>query len=122
MIRRLAPSLLTALALLLAFNIASFAQSQATMTRHTRDAVINGQAALVSHVPGNQQMDLTFQLPLRNEAALRSFLQELRDPSSPNYRHFLTVAEFTRMYGPSENDYEKLTQWAQSNNFKVTLT
>lgn len=122
MIRRLAPSLLTTFALLLAFSIASFAQSQPTMTRHTRDVVVNGQVAKVAHVPGNQQMDLTFQLPLRNEAGLKAFLQELRDPTSPNYRHFLTVAEFTRMYGPSENDYEKLTQWAQSNNFKVTAT
>jgi len=120
MIRRLSLSSPTILALLLALNLASFAQSQATLTRHTRDAVMNGQAALISHLPGNQQMELTFQLPLRNEAALRAFLQEVHDPSSPNYRHFLTVDEFTRMYGPSENDYEKLTQWVQSNNFKVT--
>lgn len=120
MIRRLSLSSFAILALLLALNLASFAQSQATLTRHTRDAVMNGQAALVSRLPGNQQMELTFQLPLRNEAALRAFLQDVNDPSSPSYRHFLTVDEFTRMYGPSENDYEKLTQWAQSNNFKVT--
>ncbi|HKD01737.1 MAG TPA: S53 family peptidase [Terriglobales bacterium] len=120
MIRRLSLSSPTILALLLALNLASFAQSQATLTRHTRDAVMNGQAALISHLPGNQQMELTFQLPPRNEAALRAFLQEVHDPSSPNYRHFLTVDEFTRMYSPSENDYEKLTQWVQSNNFKVT--
>ncbi len=83
---------------------------------------MNGQAALVSRLPGSQSMELTFQLPLRNEDALKSFLQEVHDPSSANYRHFLTVDEFARMYGPSENDYAKLQQWAQSNNFKVTLT
>ncbi len=122
MIRRFSLSLLALLTLVSMMTIASAAQSQSLMTRHTRDAVMNGQAALLSRLPGNQSMELTFQLPLRNEAALRAFLQEVNDPSSPNYRHFLTVDEFTRMYGPSENDYAKLTQWAQSNNFKVTAT
>ncbi len=122
MIRRFSLSLLALLTLLSMMSIAGAAQSQSLMTRHTRDAVMNGQAALVSRVPGNQSMELTFQLPLRNEAALRQFLQDVNDPTNPNYRHFLTVDEFTRMYGPSENDYAKLTQWAESNNFKVTLT
>ena len=121
MIRRFSLSLLTVLALLLALNVASFAQ-QPTLTRHTRDVVMNGQAALVSHLPGNQTMELTFQLPLRNEDALKSFLQDVHNPSSSSYRHFLTVDEFTRMYGPSENDYEQLRQWAEANNFKVTAT
>ena len=120
MIRRLSLPLLTIL-VLVSLSIATFAQTS-LMTRHTRDAVMNGQAALVSRVPGNQSMELTFQLPLRNEAALRQFLQDVNDPTNANYRHFLTVDEFTRMYGPSENDYTKLQQWAESNNFKVTLT
>ena len=75
MIRRLSTSLLTVFALL-SFVAASYAQLQ-PITRHTRDAVMNGQAAMVAHVPGNQQMDLTFQLPLRNESQLRTFLQDI---------------------------------------------
>jgi subtilase family serine protease len=122
MIRRLSLSLLAIFALLSILNIAGWAQSQPVMTHHMRDVVMNGQAALVSRLPGNQSMELTFQLPLRNEDALKAFLQDVRNPSSPNYRHFLTVDEFTRMYGPSDSDYEQLTQWAQSNNFKVTAT
>lgn len=122
MIRRLSLSLVALLTLVSMMTITSAAQSQSLITRHTRDAVMNGQAALVSRVPGNQSMDLTFQLPLRNETELRQFLQDVKNPSSANYRHFLTVEEFTRMYGPSENDYAKLSQWAQSNNFKVTAT
>ncbi len=122
MIRRLSLSLLAVLTLVSMMTIASAAQSQPLMTRHTRDAVMNGQAALVSRVPGNQMMELTFQLPLRNESELRQFLQDVKTPGNPSYGHFLTVEEFTRMYGPSESDYAKLTQWAQANNFKVTQT
>ncbi len=114
--------MLAVVVLVSAFSIAGYAQATPLLTRHTRDVVMNGQAASIGRVPANQSMDLTFQLPLRNESQLRTFLQELHDPASPNYRHFLTVDEFTRMYGPSENDYEKLSQWAQSNNFKVTGT
>jgi kumamolisin len=121
MIRKFRTPLLTMFALLLAFSLAGFAQ-QSTLTRHTRDVVANQQTAMVGHMPAGQSMELTFQLPLRNEDALRAFLVDVKNPSSLSYRHFLTVEEFTRMYGPSENDYEKLTQWAQSNNFKVTAT
>jgi hypothetical protein len=34
-------------------------------------------------------------LPHRNQAELDAFLKELYDPSSPSYRQFLTVEEFT---------------------------
>src|SRR5581483_9703821 len=105
MIRRISNSMLAVVVLVSAFSIAGHAQALPVLTRHTRDVVMNGQVAAIGRVPGNQSMDLTFQLPLRNESQLRTFLQELHNPASPNYRHFLTVDEFTRMYGPSENDY-----------------
>jgi len=122
MIQRISTTVFAAVVLLSALNIAAHAQATPVLTRHTRDVVMNGQVAAIARVPGNQQMDLTFQLPVRNESQLRSLFRQVQDPSSPNYRHFLTVDEFTRMFGPSESDYEKLTQWAQSNNFKVTAT
>jgi kumamolisin len=121
MIRRLSISLLT-LALLATINIAAQAQLQFTRTRHTRDAVINREAPLVGRMPANQSVDLTFVLPLRNEAGLDAFLADLYDPSSPNFRHYLTVEQFTAKYGPSQKDYDTLTQWAKQNGFNVTLT
>ena len=50
---------------------------------------------------------------------LESFLQELYDPSSPFYRHFLTVQEFTERFGPSQEDYDAVIHFAKANGFTV---
>ena len=47
------------------------------------------------------------------------FLQEVADPASPSYRHFLTVPQFTARFGPSEEDYDALTRYASANGFRV---
>ena len=46
-------------------------------------------------------------------------MQELYDPSSPSYRHFLTVPEFTARFGPSQQDYDAVVGFAKANGFTV---
>ena len=69
MIRRSGVSLLALVAVLAAMSIASQAQSQAVMTRHTRDVTLNGQAPMVGHLPANQSMRLVLVLPLATRRA-----------------------------------------------------
>ena len=69
-----------------------------------------------------QSLELTIGLPLRNQAALDSFLQELYDPASPSYRHFLTPQQFTELFGPTKKDYAAVVAYAQANGFTVTAT
>jgi kumamolisin len=64
-------------------------------------------------------MRLDIVLPLRNQADLNNLLQELYDPSSPSYRHFLTVPEFTARFGPSQEDYDAVIRYAKTNGFVV---
>ena len=64
-------------------------------------------------------MRLDVVLPVRDPAGLHSFLLGLYDPSSPSYRHFLTVQEFTRKFGPSQADYDDLTKFAKTSGFTV---
>lgn len=59
-------------------------------------------------------------LALRHAPELDNFLQELYDPSSPSYRHFVTVKEFTERFGPSQEDYDALIQFAKASGFTVT--
>jgi subtilase family serine protease len=58
-------------------------------------------------------------LPLRDQAGLDSFLKEVYDPTSPNYRHFLTVPEFTERFGPTQQDYDAVVAFAKGSGFKV---
>jgi subtilase family serine protease len=42
------------------------------------------------------------------------------DPSSPDYHHFLTVAEFTDQFGPGEEDFQAVVDYVETNGMKVS--
>ena len=77
---------------------------------------------VVGPVPPETRMDLAVGLSLRNPDELESLLQQLYDPSSPNYRSFLTPAEFAERFGPSAQDYQALVAFLESNGLTVTGT
>ncbi len=87
---------------------------------HVRTAVTNGRAARVGPMPNNQHLRLAIMLPLRNQDELTSLLNRLYDRTSPDYRHFLTVAQFTERFGPSKRDYQAVVKFARSKGFSVT--
>ena len=111
-----------AVVLLLSLSQPSVAQQRTLLTRHVREAVLNGQAPIVGHLPANQSLCLVLALPLRNQAELDSFLDDLYDPSSPSYHQFLTVEQFTARFGPTQQDYDSVIQFAKANGFEVVAT
>jgi kumamolisin len=114
--------LLTIVALVPVVNIVCQAQSLSPATRHVRDVVLNGQAQSVGRLPATQPMRIVLVLPHSNQAALDNLLLELYDPSSPSYRQFLTVEQFTNRFGPSQEDYDAVTSFAQAHGFTVVGT
>jgi subtilase family serine protease len=106
-------------AAVLLFVVESRTQAQSLMTRHVREANLNGQAKFLGRLPAGQSMRIDVVLPLRNQAELDSFLKELYDPSSPFYRHFLTVQEFTAKFGPSLEHYDAVIRYAKTNGLAV---
>jgi kumamolisin len=103
----------------LLFVVEGQAHAQSLMTRHVREANLKGQAQFVSRLPETQSMRIDIVLPLRDQAGLDSFLQDLYDPSSPSYRHFLTVQEFTAKFGPTQQDYDAVIRYAKTNGLSV---
>jgi len=97
-------------------------QSRQVLHHHVRPEVSNGQAALVGSLPATQKMQLSIVLPVRNQAALTALLGQLYDPSSPNYRHYLSVDQFTQQFSPSAEDYQTVVNFAKANGFTVTAT
>jgi hypothetical protein len=67
-------------------------------------------------------MNLAIVLPLRNQAELTSLLGRLYDPTNPDYRHFLSVDQFTEQFGPTADDYQAVVSFAQANGLVVTGT
>jgi subtilase family serine protease len=102
------------------FVPAVLAQSLPALTRHVREATVNGRAPMMGRLPATQQMRLVLTLPLRNEEELDRLLQDLYDPSSPLYRQFLAVEQFTEKFGPTREDYDAAIRFAEANAFTVT--
>jgi len=95
------------------------AQPLQVLKKHVRVEVLDHRAALVSHVPDGQQFQGSIVLPLRNQAALTSLLGRLYDPAGPEYRHFLSVAQFTEQFGPTQADFQAVVAFAQANGLTV---
>ena len=99
------------------------------------DALAAGRQQLHGHIPqaaktaprvgefsGTEQLDLAISLPLRNAPELKTLLQDIYDPTSPQYRHFLTPTQFTERFGPSESDYKAVLDFAKSHGLQVVQT
>jgi subtilase family serine protease len=120
--RSLGPVCAVALVLSLLAALPALGQGQSMSTRHVRDAVANGQVALVGRLAATRTLKLNLALPLRNEAELDEMLQQINDPKSSSYHQFLSVEQFTERFGPTQEDYDAVLRFATANGLKVTGT
>ena len=103
-------------------NLGRAQQTSQLLHNHVHREITGGQAPLVGSLPPGQQMNLSIVLPLRNQTELASLLQRLYDPTSPDFRQFLTVDQFTERFGPTAHDYQAAVSFARANGFTVTGT
>ena len=91
-----------------------------------------GQQVLKGHVPPitkkltpvgrldrKTHLDLAIGLPLRNRDQLTNLLQDLYQPSSANFRHYLKPDQFTASFGPTPEDYQAVADFAKSHGLTV---
>jgi subtilase family serine protease len=102
----------------LLFALAGRAEEKQLLTGSRPAVVAHLQAG--GDVPATTRMDLAIGLPLRHRQELAGLLQQLYDPASPNYHHYLTVEEFTERFGPTEQDYRKVLDFVAREGFTVT--
>ncbi|MGO9794566.1 MAG: protease pro-enzyme activation domain-containing protein [Terracidiphilus sp.] len=96
--------------------------AQSLMTHHVRQATQDGSARSMGRLPASQAMNLVIALPLHNEDQLDQLLKDLYDPSSPSYRQFLTVEQFTEMFSPTQQEYDAALNFAKEKGLTVTGT
>jgi kumamolisin len=99
---------------------ATGAHAQYSSTRHVREVVSSGAAQPIGRLPESQTLSLDIVLRLRDQAALESFLDDLYDPASSSYRRYVTPAEFTERFGPSQADYDAVVKYAATHGLTVT--
>ena len=76
----------------------------------------------VGNLPASENLNFVIELTLHNQAGFNTLLQQIYDPTSPNYHHYLTPDQFTAQFGPSEQDYQAVIAFVQSNGFTITGT
>jgi subtilase family serine protease len=111
----------TVLAALLALTTQAQTTARQALRGH-RALPAAARAQAVDRLAPTQQLQFNIGLPLRNQAELTQFLQELSDPASPNYRKFLTPEQFTERFGPTAADYQAVLAYVRANGFTVTAT
>ncbi len=91
-----------------------------SLTGHVPAAVARLQSS--GRLAATNRLALAISLPPRNPGALADLLRRLYDPSSPDYRHYLTPAQFTERFGATDQDYRDAIAYAQAQGFIVTAT
>lgn len=106
-----------------AILLSSFAASAAPKTRQTLTRQLPLAKALlnpIGRMPPDTRLTLAIGLPLRNQPALQILLQQLYDPISTNYHHYLTPQQFAEQFGPDENDYQAVQAFALAHGLRVS--
>ena len=114
--------ILLAISLLFVLSIISMA---ATRQQVSRGYVLAGtlkRVVLIGALPDTTILSLQIGLSLHNSNALDNLVQDIYNPVSPNFRHYLTSKEFTEMFGPTRNDYQSVISFMEAHGLKVTGT
>ncbi|MGZ4111780.1 MAG: S53 family peptidase, partial [Tumebacillaceae bacterium] len=81
--------------------------------------VAASKGTLKSHKNAADKVTVELSLNLKNQAQLDSFIADLYNPASPNYKHFLTPDQFNAKFAPSAADVKQVTDFAKANGLTV---
>jgi subtilase family serine protease len=67
----------------------------------------------------NAHMSVSVLVHQQNAQGLIAYAQEVQDPSSPIFRHFLTPSQIATQFGASQSDYQKTAQYFANNGLAI---
>lgn len=73
-------------------------------------------------LPEGQRLNLAIGVPIRDQEALNTFLNDLYNPASASFHRYLTPEQFTAQFGPAEADYQAVVDFASSHGLTITAT
>jgi kumamolisin len=78
-----------------------------------------GHSTRVGAVPANRSIAVTVSLTGQDSAGLATFLKQVADPASAQYKHYLTVKQFASRFGASKADVAEVTAYLKGHGLKV---
>ncbi|HTT98362.1 MAG TPA: S53 family peptidase [Rhizomicrobium sp.] len=106
--------------LAIALLAASPAFAHPLLTPHMPDVVESHSVAVAGTPDAKLHLTLQVVLPMRNRDALKTFVDAVTDPRSPLFRHYLSVTEFTKRFGPTARDYEAAAKFFAASGLSIT--
>lgn len=110
----------TGLTLFALLTLPALAADRQMLHGHVPAEVAQFRLQPLNRLPATNRLHVAFNLPLRNNEAVNQLLQQVYDPSSTNFHHWLTPEQFTERFGPSGEDYQAVINFAEANGLKVT--
>jgi subtilase family serine protease len=85
--------------------------------------VVQHSVTPVGVVDPSTHLRLQVVLPMHNLPGLRNLLDnQIYNRDSVEFHHYLSVAEFTKRFGPTQSDYDAAMKFFNANNLSVTHT
>lgn len=92
-----------------------FAQSTSSFAKLPgSQAVAATRGTQVGKTNASKKITLSISLNLRNADQMDGFIKSLYDPSSPNYKQFLTPTAFAQKFGPAQSTVDEVTSFLKS--------
>jgi subtilase family serine protease len=66
-----------------------------------------------------EHLQLLLKRPVERQRALERYTEEVQDPRSSSFHHWLTPAELTQRFGLAQHDINAITSWLTEQGFKV---
>ena len=106
----------------MAAGLALFVLPALAADRHILNTQVPAESArlpMLSRLPATNRLHLAIGLPFRNQDILTNLLRQLYNPGSTNFHRYLTPDLFAEQFGPTEQDYQRVKDFAESNRLEV---
>ena len=102
---------------LLSFSVA--AADNKTLAGHVPGVVSKLAITPTGQLPATSKLSLAIGLPLHDKEALNRLIDQMYDPTGGNFHRFLTPEQLTLRFGPTEQEYAAVIQFAEANGLTV---
>jgi len=91
-----------------------------TLEGNTRpEAAAENDRGAVTHDLALDHMLLQLRRSPESEQAFDQYLEDVQNPKSANFHHWLTAAQIGERFGPATEDIQTVTRWLESHGFTV---
>jgi hypothetical protein len=70
--------------------------------------------------PVDKVIPLEVDFAMHNKDQFDQLMRQIADPHSPQYHHWLTPEEMHARFGETQNQFDEVLQWLQSQGFTIT--